>query len=121
MTDKPYRLWDVRNGSAWVTDPLQYITRGCVRRNGSIWVACVYDYSDSRTVTEQLRSPKSLTVDPHLTDDELRSRYPELLKAQGMGRAMDCIKDFTANCGSGSVQLIFRTRDDAATWVVLNN
>lgn len=115
MTDKPYRLWDVRNGSAWVSDPLQYITRGYVRRNGSVWVAYICDYSDNRTV------PASLTVDPHLTDDELRSRYPELLKAQGMGRASDRIKDFTVNCGSGSVQPIFRTRDDAATWVVLNN
>lgn len=115
MTDKPYRLWDVRNGSAWVSDPLQYITRGYVRRNGSVWVAHIYDHDGSWTV------PVRLTVDLDLSDDELRTHCIELLKEQGMGRASDRIKEFVITCGSGSVQPIFRTRDDAATWVVLNN
>ena len=115
MTDKPYHLYDIRNGSAFVCDSLQYITRGYVRRNGSVWIAATRDYTDNRTV------PVRLTVDLDLSDDELRAHCIKLLKEQGMGRASDRIKDFVITCGPESVQPIFRTRDDAATWVVLNN
>ena len=115
MTDKPYRLYDVKAGSAWVHDPLQYITRGYVRRNGHLWTAALREYSDYKT------TPVVLTVDPRLTGDELRDHCLKRLKEQGMGRAGDRIENFVITCGPGSVQPIFRTRDDAATWVVLNN
>lgn len=115
MTDKPYRVYDVRAGSAWVHDPLQHITRGYVRRNGHLWTASLWDSSS------YMATPVNLTVDPDLTGDELRDHCLKLLKAQGMGRAGDRIKDFAGTCGYDSVEPVFRTRDDAATWVVLNN